>query len=817
MAHIKNADEVIKTIDRLREDTSDSKVKVLLNTYKVEIIKLSEFKEVRCREYFKMYFKKLAHRDPIILPNAVPSIIEEVVETMSSWCKNTNVTSGLKGIFVHSFDMLKYIKWFYDKEILDGLNIKGFPSISVNIVYNPNEKVILLLQKSTERDVTTDLKHFCYHISGLLKMFVLLFYDELENSGVKVIPILVCSIKASKRKSCHHCRSFILSDKELKSCDFLDNLWYEKLADYEINMTKVKNERKVEAFTAKFVSFLAATQFFDEIPTFTKDPNQKMKNALLILTPEQKNILYSGEGNHLIIGGPYGSGKSIIALKKLQTLSESVQENEVVCFICYDSRSELFNEIGSSSAKVKVYRNVKGNSLSGIIKQVLNETSNKQVNFIIDEYDGEDLDENEAKQLNKLFLEKEIRNAVILLIIQAMEKKRIPNDISQKKNRFDLLETMGKVELTYVMRNSVEINNLVRVTEIYLEGETTIYQHPVKMIYQYPSEKEQATERNEEKGKLELTLKVSTSVLVSNDENTNNAPDRRIQANLSKDLRNQKLSSLGIDEAFDLAKIPRASDKDKNKIVNRFKYKASNNTGHYIHIEYPKLFEVSADLNEFQKFLSLKVIIQKLNIANANANNKHVILHFIDTQTGDIPKLFEIVFGSLGKLRRVTGEYKEFRRNTTEKVILVCNFRSFRGLECPAVTIVIDRDIYSVQHYLVEALTRCTSKLAVVVLEKSITLTRITDQWKRGRKAKPLLDHWRLEMMTERKKEMFPGDFREKLNIISINPFSKHHRQLKVKFDNEELQYKEENLGFMVVQEAMEKILNRYLVFQFFL
>ena len=804
LAHIENADEVIKTIDKLHKDTSDSKVKVVLSTYKSEIIKLSEFKEVRCSEYFKMYFKKLAHKNPIALPNAVPREIKEVVETVTRWLANTNETSDLKGIVVHSFDMLKYIKWFYHNELLDGrLDIKDFPSTFVIIVYNPKENVILLIQKSTEEDVATELKRFVrLDMLVLLKMLILLFYDELENSGVKVIPLIVSSKKTSRKISCPRCRNFIVWDKEWQSCDDLDDWWYEKSADFEINNTDVINKSKVEAFSAKFVSFLAATQFFDEIPTFTKDPNKKMENALVILTPEQKNILYSQKCNHLIVKGPYGSGKSIIAMKKLQILSESIPEDEVVCFICYDSRSELWNEIGDSS-KVKLCRNGEENPLSVIINQILNETGDaKNINFIIDEFDGEDLDENEARHLNNLFT-KETRDFVILLIIQSMEKERITNDVRELKNRFDLLETMETVELTLVMRNSVEINNLVRVTEVYLEGEPTIYRY---------HEIEQNTERIKKKEKLGAKPKVSASVASSIDGNAINGPDKDMQADLARDLENQKQSTMGIDEAFGVARIPRGSNEDKNKIVSNFKYNASKNTGHYIRIEYPKLFEVSVDMNDFQKILSLKVIIQKLNIANANANNKHVILHFFDTRTGDIPKLFKIVFESLGRLRRVTSEYKEFRRSTPEKAILVCNFRAFRGLESPAVTVVIDRDIYNIQHYLVEAMTRCTSKLAVVVLEKSNTLSGITDKWKAGRKAKPLIDHWKIEMVKEKNKGRFSDDFRAKLNVISINPFSKKHKQLKVKFDTEEAQYKEENLGSVMVREAKEKIRKRCVV-----
>ena len=52
-----------------------------------------------------------------------------------------------------------------------------------------------------------------------------------------------------------------------------------------------------------------------------------MKHILAILTPAQKNILYSGD-KHFIIQGPYGSGKSIIARKKLQMLSDELKRSK---------------------------------------------------------------------------------------------------------------------------------------------------------------------------------------------------------------------------------------------------------------------------------------------------------------------------------------------------------------------------------------------------------------------------------------------------------------------------------------------------------
>ena len=104
-----------------------------------------------------------------------------------------------------------------------------------------------------------------------------------------------------------------------------------------------------------------------------------------------------------------------------------------------------------------------------------------------------------------------------------------------------------------------------------------------------------------------------------------------------------------------------------------------------------------------------------------------------------------------------------------------------------------------------------------MALEQSSTLSRITGEWKAGRKAKPLIDHWKIEMMKELKKGQFPCDFYEELNVISINPFSENHKQLKEKFDNKDVQSQEEKLGLMglrgKVEEAIQK---RCVVLTFF-
>ena len=65
----------------------------------------------------------------------------------------------------------------------------------------------------------------------------------------------------------------------------------------------------------------------------------------------------------------------------------------------------------------------------------------------------------------------------IVLIVQPIEKKRVINKIIQKKNLFELLENMKLYQLSRVMRNSLEIHNLVKLTTDFLKKEQTIFIH----------------------------------------------------------------------------------------------------------------------------------------------------------------------------------------------------------------------------------------------------------------------------------------------------------------------------------------------------
>ena len=798
-AHVKNADRIFKTVTNIHGAIKNRMVRVKLPTYEDEK-SLSELKENLCGDYFKRYFENQAKEKPVILPQVIPIGINNFVDTMERWCTDTNEMSDLKGLIIHSFDVSVYFdKWFHDRfnkeRLFKDLDIKEFPSTSIIIVYNPKENVVLLIRKSEKKDIRSQIE-LC---SLDIKLFMLLFGDELKQIGVKVISLLARNLGADEILNCEGCERSIVSHEILESYELFKVWWDIQVSHYKIKNTGDLDKDKTFGFSARVIGLLAAAQFFDNLPTFTEDPSEQMEHALVMLTPEQREIIYSCD-KHLIIKGPYGCGKTIIARKKLQMLSEKFAEskkNGIVHFICYDPRTALVNEIRGST-NVKVHCNKEGNKLSEIIKDISKEVKNENVGLIVDEYDSEDLDKVEAETLNTIF-EGNFRDAFVFLISQPMEKDREVNKAEktekEEKNMFHLLKTMKQVELNLVMRNPIEISNLIWVTQNFLQEQQTVYQHLRKK--EPPKNLTILNQRNieERESGQELNQQPPSSSVqfTKSDNKINDVVNVQEQRSVLK---------IGLDEAFGLAKFPRGSNVDVNKIVNSFTYIASEDTGHFIKTCNPKLFELAGDNIQdysFEKLLTLNFVFRKLNIVNSNSNNKHVILHF-NTVTDQIPKFLVRVFECLKLRSKVTGSYEDFRYKKN-KSILVSNFCSFRGLEHSNITIIIDHDIYSIQHFLVEAMARCTNKLAIIVLERSNTVSKIVTKWRDGLNGKPLIDWWEVQISPGVKKKVNYQEDKQ-LKLITINSSSTEHEAMRRKFD----QHKAENFNFDIKQTAEEFI-----------
>ena len=470
-------------------------------------------------------------------------------------------------------------------------------------------------------------------------------------------------------------------------------------------------------------------------------------------------------------------------------------------------------------ANVKLFHNKERRSLSEIIKDVLEKReTTRKINFVVDEYDGEDLDQIEAERLNKVFNES-LKQMFIILIVQPIEKSRVINKIIQEKNMFALLENMKLYQLNRVMRNSIEIHNLVKLTTDVLKKEQIIFVHqkdskmesklktdvsnvsvpdtvmrlgiPVpdnsaKLPSKQEDDHENEGAQDEDEAKENIALDDVKVVTESVKGIRHGDPYQYLE-------ENPRIHKLGLDEAQAVSRsVKNIENRGVTKIskfletaaglfgfggvktISEFRFAPAEKTGHKIGTKKPAFFELG-NRSDFQKVLSLLAIFEEREIEKS----EQVVLHF-DTEANEIPNVFRFLFACHFKIQeKVTTKYEEFK--TQKKPILVCSYPTFRGLEHPKVTVVIDCDIYYVQHYLVETLARCTSDLCVVVLQKTSTMTKVTTEWK----TKQAIQQWEIKISGDISQgEDFEIEFTRGTNtkIINAKFRSEYYKKLEKEY-----------------------------------
>ena len=765
--------------DGIREvlATKRTSIQVKLSPIEQESMEQISF-DKRCIKYFEQNFEILATKFPLTLPCEESKEFKEIVKTMGDWCSKTNTSCSMKGLVLHSFPVFRHLEHYgFTREVLkEHLKIEEFSKAPVIIVYNPSKNMILLIRNAEKQDLAIDIKLGLYD----LKMFILLFHDELKYSYVKLISIVVTDKEHTPELKCRDCINNVLSLENVKDLHLFEywlnkrETYFEKIRVGNINVDFIKT------FLAKITGTVAATFIYRKlIPTMTDDCNEQMENLVVLMTRKQMEILYS-QHKHIIVRGGFGCGKTIIAAAMLKKISENLKNDEKLYYICYDPRSELLSQITENTQKktdanITPYHNKERRNLSEIMINIFQQESSKKINFVVDEYDGEDLGEIEASRLNELF-NGSLKQSFVLLIVQPIEKKRVINNTNQQKNKFDLLEKMEVHQLDLVMRNSVEIHNLIKVTMDLLQKQETVF------IYR---KNDVPMHRNNTVGELSKTRSKTGSDI------STELPSRKRDP-LEYHKENSSIPKLGLDEAQAVTESVLKKDDgvftnflnatarvfgydrsvEENKTKTSFLYAEVDKTGHKINTKKPVLWEVGGK-SDFEKVISLVAIFEERQLKRG----EHVVLHF-DIATNAIPDTFHFVFKHHFKIEeKITNNYKAFK--SREKSILICSYPTFRGLEHPKITVVIDGDINYVKHYLVETLARCTTDLCIVVLQNSSTLKKITRKWKN----KQVIEQWNIKISKDAVGENFKTELKIENRHINAKFSFEYYKMLEKEFD----------------------------------
>ena len=181
-------------------------------------------------------------------------------------------------------------------------------------------------------------------------MLLLMFRDELEGSGVLVTGFVVYSQNNLHLESlCSKCQYFIVTKEVFESAESINYFWNEYkeqdiFAKIKANLPEGDKGKEFMDISSKIIPYLASYQYRvcerQLLPTLEKDATKNIVQAELLLDRYQMEIAHSRE-NRIILKGDYGTGKTIIFLKKIEILSAVVRDRESIYYINFLGRSEL--------------------------------------------------------------------------------------------------------------------------------------------------------------------------------------------------------------------------------------------------------------------------------------------------------------------------------------------------------------------------------------------------------------------------------------------------------------------------------------------
>ena len=713
---------------------------------------------------------------------------QRVVSTLKNWCKKSHSVNATynkddaTGIIVRNYDLENHLKFckVTDKEkkyCLPSL-FKDFENkfkLHENdqrfLVFNPSEKVVLVI-RMVDAKQSRELQNEAYLCIDEVNIVSFLLRDELKHSGVIVAGLVTyLGENTQGHTDCKQCDNFIVSNKIFSSVEEFDKFW-RKFAMEDISKSlgkylerggEIVTEKAFQSVGSKILGYLAHLQFdrFDEpiLPVTEKSPSGNIEQAELLLDRYQMEIAYSDE-KRIWLYGNYGTGKTIVAIKKAELLHGSLKQNEVIYYVIFEGESRLdclIKEKFKTYEKVNVLRG--GSSLSRIITDeiLLKEEKNntKGIHLIVDEYNSQNLSLEESTNLHQLFTKREqFKNTTLLIAVQPIKLEtvyhfNIAGKTKQRKKRdhaFRKLEKiMKKCELKYVMRTTVPITGLAEITQGYLNNKSN------QLIQSHYSGNISSSHCRIGKSSFESLhselpqnscLKSNSSSNITAEDLTNHATDSVLcNRSISFDVAPVEISCSSSNIASVALSISAKSDKltsnsskkslkNSERRVTKFSYICSSEIGHGIGGPLPKLIELKKSFSlEKQIALIAFLLMDIIHIKS----KRIAIIHFKTKNPLWLLQLLEIE--SLRSLT-LTNDVGAFLNNPNDKMVLLNNYNTVRGLEFSEILLILDKNEYHMRQYIPEAIARCRSNLSIL----------IKPPWKKSNQSNTkegLVDHWK--------------------------------------------------------------------------
>ena len=575
----------------------------------------------------------------------------------------------------------------------------------------------------------------------MVKYFLTLYDKEIQASEVTVIGLLIRGNEKQEIIECKFCHLFSPSLKDFESGINFENLWV-PVENYEgwWNLANPGKQKILfDDLAAEILCFMAVQE--KGLPILTDDKSQQLKQTYFLYTPQQMNIHFS-DAKHVVIQGSYGSGKSLLGLKKLELISKNSHgRNEKIIYVNFDSKSKLhllmeknvkeYVEIPSRKIKrmdrirdilespgslLYVCHNSRGENLSTILQETarLNRsTPEAKTNYhlIVEEYDGETLTYNEATKIKNLVKGNDLMESHIILLAQPLTKNRSWNIGKESYERetcmFRALESTFKiVKLEEVLRCSNKISDVTKSTQNFVQSQDSIFK--TKMV--------EATFKQQQRPEDNQKRMVSPSLPEANQPDF--GPSRNEKSSYPSEDSTKEDKSLALrvdlDQAFQRSATLQKDNASKSKIISKFGFLCEPRQGVDIEGLKPNLVEFSEDIDLTS---DIAVISLALVLKHSIGNNKTTtFLHMADESPKILRRSIQLLMKHDETVSCTEDMEKYLQENKKSKMIFASNFCNVNGMEFDHVVIIVSRSEYYLQHYLPQAISRCTFDLTLVVL-----------------------------------------------------------------------------------------------------
>lgn len=446
-----------------------------------------------------------------------------------------------KGFLIKGYDVNKHFQLFTQGCMDNQSNAE-----SCITLYSEKQNTILHIQIATGNILDSLVDN-----NRKIKYFRSLHTSSLNKSIVHIPVVLYDSIvHASQiKKVCQECVTLqlVVPCSAFEDQRKIEEWWGDinnTIEGMKYELTKTSTEGISSSLLSNIISFMALADF--NLPSYTNFPKTQSQELtkLIMVSPEQQAIRYSNH-KRIIIKGCYGSGKSVASQLRIKILLSTLKANELVYHICHDPNISFIEEMktfANSLGNKKIivcssYDLVKNeNKLSSILKALLKKHPKEVVHVVVEEFNGESIDENEVKQLKSAL--SSFNNSHIVLVAQSMESRRfriISNSsrIAYKKYQYQQLEKEAEFQifcLSHCIRLSKCIDALVNIATLQLEQ--------VKIQSKIPKLKE----RNSDVAQIMKTARESSNYLpVIADSSLDENIEEEVQQKVSKPVLSRNL------------------------------------------------------------------------------------------------------------------------------------------------------------------------------------------------------------------------------------------------------------------------------------